>query len=133
MEAEWQPWGYVSPVRSRSAGYPILDELNPARSDVPATVRAGTVVIRGRSFLRADVNGDGAVDVSDPVGALQALFQGGPPPSCADAADSNDDGLVDISDPVHTLAYQFLGGPAPPPPFPSRGEDPTVDGLGCRR
>jgi hypothetical protein len=132
VEAEWQPWGYLLPVRSRSAGYPILEEPNPVRNDVPAMVDPGTLVIRGKSFLRADGNGDGKVDLSDSVGTLEALFQGGRPPGCLDAADSNDDGQVDISDPVHTLLYLFLGGPAPPPPFPKSGADPTVDALGCR-
>jgi len=88
-------------------------------------------------FLRGDANGDGTIDIGDPVATLAALFQGGPNP-CADAQDANDDGAGDISDPVYLLAFLFSGGASPPPPYgPSLagcGADPTPDSagdLGC--
>jgi hypothetical protein len=82
-------------------------------------------------FIRGDVNGDGSLDITDPVAALAFLFAGGPPLPCADAADFNDSGNLDISDPVSTLAYLFQGGAAPGEPFPLPGFDPSPDGLGC--
>jgi PKD repeat protein len=86
----------------------------------------------GVSFRRGDANSDKMVDISDPVFTISALFLGGDPPACEDAADSNDDGLVDISDAVYTLANLFTGGPAIPAPGPSTcGPDPTPGDLTC--
>jgi hypothetical protein len=84
-----------------------------------------------REFTRADANGDGAVDISDPVSVLGALFLGDEEPDCFDAADANDSGALDLSDAVYTLQFLFLGGPPPRPPFPQLGIDPTVDALDC--
>lgn len=82
-------------------------------------------------FRRGDCNRDGAIDVSDPVFDLAVQFIG-QTPACDDACDVNDDGANDISDPVHLLTHLFAAGPAPAPPFPSCGDDPTVDGLDCQ-
>ena len=76
-------------------------------------------------FVRADSNGDGTVDISDPVQSLQALFVDGARVGCISALDANDDGVVDLSDPIYTLAFLFQGGAAPGAPFPICGEDPT--------
>ena len=93
-----------------------------------------TVAIIGpgvEAFRRADANGDGGVDVSDPIFTLFYLFMGQSPPPCSKGADSNDDGEVQLSDALHTLRFLF-GAEAPPsPPYPSCGTDPTTDGLGC--
>lgn len=83
------------------------------------------------AFIRGDVNGDDAHDISDPVSTLGTLFLGAPPPACPDAADSNDDGKVDISDAVFSLGCLFLGERCPAAPFPSCGTDPTDDQLKC--
>jgi len=83
----------------------------------------------GIQFVRGDVNGDGSVDVSDPVVSLAFLFSQGPL-GCESAADTNDDGLLDISDPIFGLSFLFGGGlPIPPPVL--CGEDPTPDSLTC--
>ena len=80
-------------------------------------------------FLRGDHNGDGAVDISDAMSLLSALFANGVT-NCEDAADSNDDGAIDVSDAVRTLQYLFGGGTIPAP-IDSCGSDQTDDGLGC--
>ena len=80
-------------------------------------------------FLRGDHNGDGAVDISDAMSLLSALFAGGST-NCDDAADSNDDGSIDVSDAVRTLQYLF-GGATIPAPVGTCGSDQTDDGLGC--
>jgi len=62
---------------------------------------------------------------------LEALFLGGAPVDCEDAADSDDDGGVDLSDPMSLLGSFFLGAGRLPPPSAGCGLDPTPDGLGC--
>jgi hypothetical protein len=74
-----------------------------------------------RAFLRADVNNDGALELSDGVFTLNWLFLNQRTPDCVDAADANGNGSVDIADPVYTFSYLFLGGVAPPFPFPDCG------------
>jgi hypothetical protein len=82
-------------------------------------------------FVRGDSNGDGSVDISDPICLLGFLFLGGPAPGCADAADADDSGILDITDAVTALTTLFLGsgagGIAQPYPLPDR--DPTFDNL----
>jgi len=92
-------------------------------------------VVEPREFIRGDTNGDGQVDVGDPVHALAHLFSGGPL-GCRDAGDSNDDGRLDVADPITVISWLFRSGPAIPAPHPSCGLDPTVDldpggNLGC--
>ena len=84
-----------------------------------------------QTFVRGRINDDAAIDISDPIFALDYLFLGGETPRCLKAADVNDDGAVDISDPVYLLFSLFQAGPNPPPPYPDPGTDPTADGLTC--
>jgi hypothetical protein len=84
------------------------------------------------SFRRGDANGDGAIDLVDPILTLAFLFSGASAPPCLDAADSDDSGSVEVSDAIRTLNYLFLGGLPPAPPFPEAGRDPTLDALSCR-
>ena len=84
------------------------------------------------SFRRGDVNDDGSVDISDPIGVLGYLFLGEQNIDCLDAADTNDDGSIDVGDPIFLLDYIFNGGMVPPDPGPAVcGIDPTLDNLGC--
>ena len=52
---------------------------------------------------------------------------------CADAADTDDSEDVDITDAIYTLDFIFRGGPPPAVPFPTEGEDPDGEALGCER
>lgn len=81
-------------------------------------------------FMRGDVNGDGSLDIGDPLTALSALFEQAVT-SCEDANDANDDGQFDIADPLSLLGYLFSSGSPPDPPGLSCGSDPTTDILGC--
>lgn len=83
-----------------------------------------------RVFIRGDANGDRAIDLSDSVGVLSALFLGGAL-DCPDAADLNDDGKLDISDALYGLSYLFLDGEPPAKPFPNPGPDLTPDRFVC--
>ena len=100
-----------------------------------ALIFAGLLLITSTSleaqqFIRGDANGDGVVDVSDPIFTAEALFGGGPS-LCHDAEDANDDGLVDLADPVYLFYFLFDGASAPAAPTIECGEDPTPDALGC--
>ena len=84
------------------------------------------------SFLRADANVDGALDLSDAIATLGVIFQGVGEFVCEDAADSNDDGELDISDAINSLNYVFTGtGSIPAPGAGPCGPDQTAHFLGC--
>ena len=103
----------------------------------PCNLDAARATLRFRkttsTFRRGDANGDGMLDISDPVSVLSHLFTGGPTPPCLEAADANDSSEVDISDAIWTLWFLFCGGPPPRPPFPECGTDPDgdQDGVTC--
>ena len=83
-------------------------------------------------FLRGDVDGNGGVDLSDPINNLKFQILGTFEPGCMDALDFNDTGVIDISDSIDSLTFQFLGGVPPPDPGKdSCGADPTDDDLEC--
>ena len=82
-------------------------------------------------FVRGDVNGDGAADLSDAVRILLHLFAA-EPVACEEAADAAGDGEAGLPDAVYLLAYLYRGGSEPPAPFPGCGEDPGAAGpLTC--
>ena len=103
-------------------------------NDYPARPRLSgrvTILPALETFLRADANQDGRVNLSDPVFLLAALFLGKGPIPYPDAGDADDDGRLDVTNAVYTLDHLFQGGPPPPFPYPDPGPDPTEDGLGC--
>lgn len=83
-------------------------------------------------FVRGDANGDGVLDVADPITTLLHLYRGRPL-ACPDAADVDDDGQIRLNDPIMLLTTLFRAGPPPRSPFPWPGLDPTPDRLGCAR
>lgn len=62
------------------------------------------------------MDGNGRVQVTDPIALLDVLFFGAGPLRCEDAADSNDDGKVNVTDVIALLDRLFLGGQPLPPP-----------------
>jgi hypothetical protein len=65
------------------------------------------------AFRRGDVNGDGDLDIADPISFLSYLFvAGSDSPACLDTADANDDGELDIADAVTMLLFLFGGSGA---------------------
>jgi hypothetical protein len=86
------------------------------------------------SFIRADVDADSAVEMSDAVAIMRHIYvPGSEVPACLDACDVNDDGVLKMSDAIHTLRYLYVpGSPAPSLPFPDCGEDLTADSLECQ-
>ncbi len=93
--------------------------------------RAIEYQIPGGAFVRGDANGDGSINVSDPVQTLRHLFAG-VSIVCADAGDFDDDGALRISDAVGTLEFLYRAGDPPAAPFPLPGADSTDDALSCR-
>lgn len=78
------------------------------------------VVTIGGGLIRGDSNGDGALNLADPITTIEILFQGGMT-ACARANDSNGDGLLNLADVAYSLAYINGLGPQPPAPFPTCG------------
>jgi hypothetical protein len=86
----------------------------------------------GSVFKRGDVDGNGALEITDPIANLTYQFVGDFAPPCLDALDWDDNGAIDVSDPIGDLSRQFLGGAeAPAPGSVACGPDPTADGLDC--
>jgi len=101
-------------------------------------------------FVRGDANGDSRVDIGDGVtvqdyvtcmlntpgcDVLTSLAcrvnQGLCYVPCLDAYDANDNGQVDMTDSQYIINFQLYGGARPPLPYPTKGVDPTRDGLTC--
>jgi hypothetical protein len=67
------------------------------------------------TWLVADADNSGSIDISDAVYLISYIFTGGPAP-VPDAVGSGDADCsmsIDISDAVYLIAYIFSGGPAP--------------------
>lgn len=88
------------------------------------------VSLESKAFVRGDANLSGKVDISDAIDIFRHVAQGYTPP-CVDALDADDSGAIDITDGIQVITYLFLRGDPLPAPFPTRGEDPTDDALGC--
>ncbi len=83
-------------------------------------------------FIRSDANGDGTLNLADPISILLYIV-GEQELTCHDAADANDDGSINVVDAVYLLGYLFGSTDPPPPPYPNCGPDPTADDLGCEQ
>ncbi|HVR74011.1 MAG TPA: dockerin type I repeat-containing protein, partial [Planctomycetota bacterium] len=124
-------WPELKPGESLELTGVSRDRDNDPPQNWKVSRPGGTPGLSEPVFLRTDSNGDGRIDITDVVFLLAYLFQGGPPPTCLDAADSNDDGELSITDALHALQFLFQGGSSPPPPHPLEGTDPTADDLEC--
>lgn len=99
-------------------------------SKVPFLLDGAFRVGTAPEFLRGEVNGDGRINIADPVMIAMYLFRGRSI-RCVKAADVDDDGEVRLNDVQYLLNYLFLLGRVIPPPFPTPGLDPTEDDLSC--
>ena len=83
-------------------------------------------------FIRGDADANGALQLTDGIRILNALFMGSSMPGCLDAGDADDNGVIQLTDGIVIFQFLFLGGamPADPGPF-NCGPDPTDDGIGC--
>jgi hypothetical protein len=123
--------GEAYPVRySNALGDPPVQVFLVVNGfEVRPSTLPGLVSIPLQGFLRGDVDGNGSIDINDPVAVLNWLFLGGDSPKCMEAADANGTRDVNIADPVYLLSFLFLDGAPPPAPFPECGQAPSP--LGC--
>ena len=84
----------------------------------------------GSQFIRGDADGDGTVNIVDPISVLRYL-SGTQSIDCLDAIDANDNGVVNLVDAVYMFHYLFLFGDPPMPPWPACGGDPSPDSIDC--
>ncbi|MBN1420940.1 MAG: hypothetical protein JXP34_19370, partial [Planctomycetes bacterium] len=124
------PEAEANEVLERVPVEPSVD-LSQVVDMLPTLGRTGTQE-PAAAFIRGDVDGNGKIQIGDPVYGLMYQFAEGAAPPCVKAADFDDDGAIQISDPISLLNYLFSSGPAPKAPFPDCGEDPTADTLGCK-
>lgn len=122
------------PIGLAQLGSVVLDIQGP-RLDARFLRSNGTVtdtfsIIKGSFFIRGDANGDGALDVADPITMIDYLFQGAST-DCEVALDANDDESINIADPIAVLSTLFSGASLPPAPHPTCGVDPTPGLLVC--
>ncbi len=114
------------------------EPYNPQIAEVEVYSSVPDVVEPEDGFRRGDTDGNGALEITDPINNLSFQFLGTFTPPCLDAADFDDNGKVEITDPIANLSHQFLGTAPPAPPGKETcGVDPTEDSeevggdLGC--
>ena len=119
-------------------------DISPC-SNGSCSVAATEIVVGGQSYspvlncfpifdgdyLRGDSNGDGNINIADPIFSLAYLFNQGTIPQCMEAADANGDLGIDLADALFLLNYINGMGPTPPAPFPDCGSNPGTPLLGC--
>ncbi len=83
-------------------------------------------------FKRGDVDGNGKLELTDPINNLSYQFLGTFQTDCLDALDFDDNGRIELTDPISNLSFQFLGtAPPAPPGKDSCGTDWSDDEVGC--
>ncbi len=107
-----------------------IDEFDEENNVSSTTVSISTGDEGKPLFWRGEVNGDGILNIADPIHIIHYLFSDAVV-TCADAVDANDDGDTDLTDPMMLLTYLFLEGSLPADPFFECGVDPTSDELTC--
>ncbi|MCA8961506.1 MAG: metallophosphoesterase [Planctomycetes bacterium] len=116
----------------------VLLELTPTTLDLRAfddtDMPVDAIRVSKLRAVRGDVNGDGAVDISDPIAMVNGLFTVGAHPVCEVIGDANGDAAFDVADVIHVLTWLFVpGAPSPVVPFPDCGPIPEMPGEHCLR
>jgi virginiamycin B lyase len=95
-----------------------------------ATLAAPRAGLAQASFVRGDLNADGALDASDALGVLSYLFLGETELDCPAAGDKDANGVLEVTDAVGLLLFLFAAGEPPAAPYPECGVvDPAADGA----
>ncbi len=66
-----------------------------------------------QDYLCGDIDGSGAINISDVVYLIAYIFTAGPAPQPPAAADVDCDGMISIADAVYMVEYIFTHGEAP--------------------
>jgi hypothetical protein len=106
----WQDDHGRSIVKTYDGGYVLA---GTSSSFYSGTCLYLTKITGPSEILAGDSNGDGILNIGDPIFILAYIFHGGPAPDPLCIADVNGDGIVDIGDAVYLLQYIFVHGPAP--------------------
>ncbi len=104
---------------------PELETLGAVDGFLPSGAPIGNadpLTMEQTIYVRGEVNGDGSVDVSDPLYLLNFLFIGGDPPRPFVAADTNVDWRIDIADAIYLLTVLFVGEETLAAPYPDPGQ-----------
>lgn len=83
------------------ASSPLTAQWSPNNPGGPTLDRAG------------NCNGDGTLDVADPVYLIAFLFHGGGEPSCPARCDFGQDGNLDLTDIIALFEFLLRGGDSP--------------------
>jgi hypothetical protein len=95
-------------VDTFASGTYLADMTTPFMEYEPV-ISGGLIYLM--QFTRADVTGDGWIDISDLTWLVNYLFIWEDPPPEPLEADVNNDGAVDIADLTYLVNYLFLMGP----------------------
>lgn len=113
---------------------PTCNTLGPAIveacNDFGCTSDPSGFTYEERDFRRADVDANGAANLTDAILILRYVFLAEYVVSCEDAADVNDDGSLRVDDPMRLLYFLFATALPPAAPYPLPASDPTADDLG---
>jgi len=107
------------------------DDAGPSDNDMDGYEPCRFSSCAGPYFLRGDVTGNLAVDLSDAVKILDHLFRASSPPLCLRTADVDVDGDVNVSDAIFLMNHLFLGGASPAAPYPQCGLETEPSTLAC--
>lgn len=83
----------------------------------------------GPRFRRGDANGDGIIDIGDPIWLIAYVFQDGAAPPCARAGDANSDQVLNVADAIWLISFFFVDGLPPGAPYPACGTQESA--LSC--
>lgn len=115
----------IAPTALRILGLPIPAGME---GSAPEEIFVGVSV---PLFRRGDVDVSGTVNLTDAIGILTYLFQGGSL-ACEVAADADASLDVDLTDPVFLLEHLFRSGAAPSAPHATCGTASAMPpGLSC--
>ncbi len=109
---QWPPpFSFVSPKEGIRTVIVLLEASDGKGGDTQETV---LITVRNvtRGPLRGDANGDGRINIADPIFIMNYLFRGGRPPATP-RADVDGDGKITAGDFQLLLRYLFQGGQAP--------------------
>ena len=112
-----------------------LVETEAALPSVQATGRrVGLPPVVEALHVRGDCDGNGEVNITDPICVLQYLFLDQPAQACFRSSDADGNGELNITDPIYLLNYLFSGGAPPVDPFPLCGPfpDAPLPGENCK-